>query len=90
MIIISWLIIGLAAGILIGSLGGGTGFGLLGDIIIGISGAILGGFMVLFLIDPPHLVEGLNMDNLFGALSGGILAVMLIGALPEPSKEERS
>ena len=90
MIILSWLIIGLAAGLLIGSLGGGAGLGLLGDIIIGISGAILGGFMVLFLIDPPHFVEGLNMDNLFGALSGGILAVMLIGALPGQSKEERS
>ena len=90
MIIVSWLIIGLVAGWLTGSLGGGSGLGLAADIIIGISGAILGGFIALFLIHPPHLVEGLNMDNLFGALSGSILAVMLIGALPGHSKEEEA
>ena len=90
MIILSWLIIGLVAGWLTGSLGADSGLGLVGDIVIGISGAILGGFIALFLINPPHLVEGLNMDNLFGALSGSILAVMLIGALPGCSKEEEA
>lgn len=87
MIILSWLIIGLVAGWLTGFLRGGTGFGTIGDIGIGISGAILGGFMVSFLIDTPHLVAGINLDNIFGALSSSILAVMLVGALPGRSEE---
>ena len=87
MTVLSWLIIGLIAGWLTGLLRGGSGLGSVGDIAIGISGAILGGFIVSWLVDIPHLVKGLDMDNLFGALAGGILTVILVGALPERSEE---
>ena len=45
MTILTWLIVGLIAGVL-ASLGmGGTGYGLIGDIIIGIVGAFVGGWI---------------------------------------------
>jgi uncharacterized membrane protein YeaQ/YmgE (transglycosylase-associated protein family) len=87
MTVLSWLIIGLIAGWLTGLLRGGSGLGSVGDIAIGISGAILGGFIVSWLVDTPHVVKGLDMDNLFGALSGGIVTVILVGTLPGRSEE---
>jgi uncharacterized membrane protein YeaQ/YmgE (transglycosylase-associated protein family) len=44
--IIIWLIIGAIAGWLAGLLVEGTGFGLIGDIIIGIAGAIVAGWLL--------------------------------------------
>lgn len=43
--LIAWLIIGLAAGWLAGTLVKGGGFGLIGDIIVGIIGAFIGGWL---------------------------------------------
>jgi uncharacterized membrane protein YeaQ/YmgE (transglycosylase-associated protein family) len=42
--IITWLIVGLVAGVLASALLGGSGFGLLGDIVLGIAGAFVGGW----------------------------------------------
>ncbi len=43
--IIVWLIIGAIAGWLAGSFVKGGGFGLLGDIVVGIVGALIGGWL---------------------------------------------
>ncbi len=43
--IIAWLIIGAIAGWLAGTLVKGGGFGLLGDIVVGIVGAFIGGWL---------------------------------------------
>ena len=43
--IIFWLIIGGVAGWLAGSLIKGGGFGLIGDIVVGIIGAVIGGWL---------------------------------------------
>ncbi len=44
MSILMWIIVGLVAGLLASLLVGGTGYGLLGDIVIGIVGAFVGGW----------------------------------------------
>ena len=41
--ILSWMIVGLIAGWLAGELMRGSGFGLVGNIIVGMVGALLGG-----------------------------------------------
>ena len=43
--IIAWLIIGAIAGWLAGTLMKGGGFGLIGDIVVGIVGAFIGGWL---------------------------------------------
>jgi uncharacterized membrane protein YeaQ/YmgE (transglycosylase-associated protein family) len=43
--IITWIVVGLVAGLLASLVMGGTGFGLLGDIVIGILGAFIGGWL---------------------------------------------
>ena len=44
--ILTWLIVGLVAGVLASMVMGGTGYGLVGDIIIGIVGAFVGGWIL--------------------------------------------
>jgi uncharacterized membrane protein YeaQ/YmgE (transglycosylase-associated protein family) len=64
-----FLIIGLVAGWLAGVLVKGGGFGVIGDIVVGVIGAVLGGWLF----------------SLFGASAGGgligALVVAVIGAV---------
>jgi uncharacterized membrane protein YeaQ/YmgE (transglycosylase-associated protein family) len=45
MSILMWIVVGLVAGALASMVVGGTGYGLLGDIVIGIAGAVVGGWV---------------------------------------------
>ena len=49
--LLAWLIVGLIAGFLASTIMRGGGYGMVGDIIIGIVGAFIGGFLVN-LLDP--------------------------------------
>jgi uncharacterized membrane protein YeaQ/YmgE (transglycosylase-associated protein family) len=42
--LITWLVVGLVAGLLAAALVRGGGFGVLGDIVLGIAGAFVGGW----------------------------------------------
>jgi uncharacterized membrane protein YeaQ/YmgE (transglycosylase-associated protein family) len=68
--IITWLIVGLVAGVLASVVMGGTGYGIIGDIIIGIVGAFVGGW----------LFAQLGIATPFGGLAGTIF-VAFIGAI---------
>jgi uncharacterized membrane protein YeaQ/YmgE (transglycosylase-associated protein family) len=67
--ILGWIIIGGIAGALASRLVEGGGFGCLGDIIVGIVGALLGGLLA-------HI---LNIDSSAGLLGSFLLA--LVGAV---------
>jgi uncharacterized membrane protein YeaQ/YmgE (transglycosylase-associated protein family) len=75
MYIIWFLLIGLCAGWLAGQLTKGGGFGVVGNLIIGVIGAILGGFVFRLL--------GLGPTNLLGSLiaatAGAILLLAILG-----------
>jgi len=43
--VLTWIIVGLAAGLLASLVMGGIGYGILGDIIVGILGAVVGGWL---------------------------------------------
>jgi len=68
--LLTWLIVGLIAGVLASLVMGGTGYGLIGDIIIGIVGAFVGGW----------LFGQLGISSPFGGLAGTIF-VAFIGAV---------
>ena len=44
--LISWIIVGLVAGWLAGLIWKGGGFGLIGNLVVGVVGAILGGWIL--------------------------------------------
>ncbi len=68
--LLTWLIVGLIAGLLASFVMGGTGLGLIGDIVIGICGAFVGGW----------LFRALGVASPFGGLAGTIF-VAFIGAV---------
>jgi uncharacterized membrane protein YeaQ/YmgE (transglycosylase-associated protein family) len=68
--ILTWLIVGLVAGVLASLVMGGTGYGIIGDIIIGIVGAFVGGW----------LFAQMGVASPFGGLPGTIF-VAFIGAV---------
>jgi len=70
MTLLAWLIVGLVAGVLASMVMGGTGYGLIGDIIIGIVGAFVGGW----------LFSALGVASPLGGMAGTIL-VAFIGAV---------
>ena len=71
-----FLAIGLVAGWLAGVLVKGSGFGLVGDLVVGIVGAILGGWLFGFL--GLSLGLGWLVDSLIVATIGAVLLLFLI------------
>jgi uncharacterized membrane protein YeaQ/YmgE (transglycosylase-associated protein family) len=75
--LVIFLAIGACAGWLAGTLMKGRGFGLLGNIVIGVIGALLGGFVFNFL--------GISVGGLIGsvvtATAGAALLLFIIGII---------
>ena len=69
--IVIWLIIGAVAGWLAGQVMKGSGFGLVGDIVVGILGAVVAGFLF------PRL--GLNLgSNIVGAIISATIGACVL------------
>lgn len=49
--VVSWLVVGLIAGWLAGLFMKGSGYGIFGDIIVGLIGSFLGGLLVGFFVE---------------------------------------
>ncbi|GAB61301.1 MAG: GlsB/YeaQ/YmgE family stress response membrane protein [Candidatus Jettenia sp.] len=77
MYLIIWIISGIVAGWLTGLIIRGRGFGLMGDLIIGILGGILGGWLFAVF---GLLVIGI-IGNIIAAVIGGIVLVAIIRIL---------
>ena len=75
MSILAWIVLGLVAGWLAGMLMRGGGYGLVGDLVLGVLGAIVGGWLTGFLLGQ-DLMTGFNIQSLIVAVLG---AVVLIG-----------
>lgn len=84
--ILSWIIIGLIAGWLAGIIMRGTGYGVVGDIVLGIIGALIGGFLAGALFGIPNPVSGFNLGSLVVALLGAVFVVAIVRALPGRSR----
>jgi uncharacterized membrane protein YeaQ/YmgE (transglycosylase-associated protein family) len=67
--LIAWLVVGLVAGWLAGQFMKGGGFGLVGDLVMGIIGAFVGGFVFSLLL--PGSSVGLIVIALARMLSRG-------------------
>jgi len=77
--LLTWIIVGLIAGLIASSVVGGIGMGLLGDIVVGMVGAIVGGWIFTSLrISLP--IGGIPA-NILVAFVGAVLLLFLIRAL---------
>ncbi len=74
MSIVAWIILGLVSGFIASKIVNHTGSGVLLDVVIGVVGAIVGGF--LFNLIGSTGIDGLNIWSMFVAVIG---AVVLLG-----------
>jgi uncharacterized membrane protein YeaQ/YmgE (transglycosylase-associated protein family) len=79
--LLSWIVVGAIAGWLSGKVLKGRGFGLLGDIIVGIAGGLVGGWLAGELFHLPDLVNGINLTSILVAFLGSILLILIARAL---------
>ena len=75
MSIISWLIVGLIAGWVGSKIVNKTGEGFFLDIVLGIVGALVGGF--LFSLFGAEGVSGLNLYSMFVAIVGSVVVLVI-------------
>jgi uncharacterized membrane protein YeaQ/YmgE (transglycosylase-associated protein family) len=79
MSIIVWLVLGLVAGFIGSKIVNKSGEGVVVDIILGIVGAVVGGF--LFSIVGASPVTGFNIYSIFVAVIGAIVVLAIYHAI---------
>lgn len=75
MSVIVWIVLGLIAGFIASKIVNRTGEGLIRDILLGIVGALVGGW--LFRAFGMHGVTGLNLYSLVVAVAGAIVFLLV-------------
>ena len=80
--LLSWIIVGLIAGWLADMVMGGRGRGVVYSIILGIVGALLGGFLAATLFGANDPVNGFNIGTLLVAFLGAVVLIAIVRALP--------
>jgi uncharacterized membrane protein YeaQ/YmgE (transglycosylase-associated protein family) len=75
MSIIAWILLGLVAGWLAGQFMRGSGYGIIGDIILGIIGAVVGGFIAGALLGVD--VTGFNIPSIIIAFVGAVIVIAI-------------
>ncbi|MGN6813865.1 MAG: GlsB/YeaQ/YmgE family stress response membrane protein [Thermomicrobiales bacterium] len=73
---IATIIIGLIAGCITGKIMHGGGYGIWRDIILGIIGSIVGGWLTAILVGA-NLVTGFNLTSLIVAVIGSVVVVVI-------------
>ena len=75
---ISWIVVGLIAGFLAGKVMRAGGYGLIGDIVVGVLGALIGGYLATNLFHIKAAVTGINLETILVALCGSVLLLVIL------------
>lgn len=76
--LLAWLIVGLIAGWLAGQVMKGGGYGLVGDIVVGVVGALIGGFLGSSLFGIQNAVNGINLTSILVAFIGALILIVVL------------
>jgi uncharacterized membrane protein YeaQ/YmgE (transglycosylase-associated protein family) len=79
MSVIAWLVLGLIAGFIASKLVNHSGSGVLMDIVLGVIGALVGGF--LFSVVGAVGVTGFNIYSMLVAVVGAVVVLFIYHAL---------
>ena len=79
MSIIGWIVLGLISGFIASKIVNKTGEGMVMDIVLGIVGAVVGGF--LFAQFGAAGVSGVNLYSMFVAVIGAIVVLLIYHAV---------
>jgi uncharacterized membrane protein YeaQ/YmgE (transglycosylase-associated protein family) len=74
----SWLVVGGIAGWLAGLVVKGGGFGCIGDVIVGVIGGLLGGWLASKFFNLGGAVSGINWQSLLVAFAGAVIFAIIL------------
>ena len=90
MSIIAWIILGAIAGYLAGFLvKGDEGLGVIGHIVLGIVGALVGGFLAGALFNSDPINGALDISSIVVATIGAVVTVVVVNAVTSRSRVGR-
>ena len=76
--ILAWIVVGLIAGWLAGVVVKGGGYGCVGDIIVGVIGALLGGWIASHFFHMGDPISGINLPSIGVAFVGAVIFVVIL------------
>ena len=79
MSIIAWIVFGIIAGFIASKIVNKSGSGVLTDMILGVVGAVVGGYLFAFFGAAP--VTGFNIYSMFVAVIGAIVVLFIYHAI---------
>ena len=90
MSIIAWIVLGAIAGYLAGFIvKGDEGLGVIGHIILGIVGALVGGFLAGALFNSNPIDGALDISSIVVATIGAVITVLVVGMVTGRSRSGR-
>ena len=79
--VITWVVVGLIAGFLASKVMREGGYGLIGDIVVGVIGGLIGGYLAGTLFHIKQSVTGINIESVLVALCGAIVLLVALRLL---------
>ena len=76
--LLAWVVVGLVAGWLASRVMKGRGSGLIGDLVLGVVGALLGGFLASTLLKITNPVNGINVTSILVAFVGAVILIAIL------------
>lgn len=76
--LLAWIIVGGIAGWLAGLVVRGSGLGVIGDVVVGIVGAFIGGFVLSVLLPGTFGFSGFNFGSLIIAFIGAVILLFIV------------
>ena len=83
MSIIGWLVLGLISGFIASRIVNKTGEGVILDIVLGVVGAVVGGYLFALIGATP--VTGFNLYSMFVAVVGAVVVLVIYHAFARSS-----
>ena len=88
--IVIWVFIGIVAGFLASRVALGHGLGILGDVVVGILGALIGGFLASVLRVRIDIADHPIIGTMIIAFVGAVLLLLVVRMLGGGRKRRRS
>jgi len=74
--ILSWIVVGLIAGFFAALVIKGGGYGCIGNVIVGVIGGLLGGFIASYFFHVGDPMSGINLPSILIAFGGPLMLLL--------------
>ncbi len=77
--LLTWVVVGAIAGWLASSVMKGSGLGLIGNIVVGVIGALVGGYLAGTFFNMSNAISGINFTTIVVAFLGAVIVLFIAG-----------